>query len=1183
MPPVVVFIAGYLGVSVAAVYVGLAVMAVMTVYMATSMAKMKKMARSSSVDQGRNVQARDPVAPWRYIYGQIQVSGSVPFMYTTGANNEYLHFIVVMARHECEELGQISFADEVIPLDGSSTTSGGGGEATGKYAGHARILKFLGSTAGERDTALETETGGVWKTTSVGKGVARLHVRLKYNNDLFQNGLPAVQCIVKGKKVYDFRTGLTVYSNNSELCALDWLMDTKIGKAVPIAKINSAVAISDSNICDEDIVLVGASTEKRYATDGAAYSDQDPDQTLSELLMAMAGSISDAGGLFTVYAGAWRASSLSLGVSDEAGSFSYQARASRQDTYNGVKGTYISPLNKWVPGDFPAIKNDTYMGWDNGQRLWKEVIYNFTTSHARAQRLAKIDLELGRQQGVFRADYKLKAMQCQPNDTIDITRPRMGWTAKYFDVQEWGLRISEGDEEGGEGGGAITVSVTGKEIAAACFDWNDGEETTVDLTPDVNIISGKDVPAQPAAPTLSTSNYMQPDGKISPRIQTQWVVASDVRVTSGGVTEIEYKKTADADWKHWSSIAGHLTEDFITDVISDVQHKVRIRYRFAFGAAGPWSNESTITPAKDVTAPAAVASPVATSGPGCVVLDWDDNAEVDLDHYEVQRSPDGSTSWATIWSGYASQHADFSAGSGTTFYYRIRALDATDNPGAWSSTVNAAGEAGADGGYTDYVFKRAATIPATPTGDTPVGWSGAPPAADGNPLWMSVGDKTSAGVLVGAWATPVQIEGAGLVMEYSIDGSTSWHGTFTPGDLYARHKVFGGSFTAAYKIVGEDGADGADGVSPYFYNLTNARHQIRCDAEGTPLAGELGGSGSAFTDVEAWKGGTALTPVTSSPGAGQFSFTAAVHAGTATITKVDDNTERVDTVGSDSVTVRLTLNLEGVTTRDIDFILKKNTSGGSYSLRSTASAVNKNGAGAYNPSTVTFKGFAKLTSAAPTAYAGKFKIATLNSGVWTDVYTSAGDEDTKVYTVPGSIERFRCQLYANAANGGFSTFYDEIEVTITNDGIPGADGDDGSPGSPGSPGDDGDPGADGTDGATVLGRSDGVVSYSTSSFADGTGGPIQVTVTSNGLQRIISLSGIMAPDNTGRTLTLEMHRDGSPIDGSRFFTLPGGAASFFPCPAKWTDTPSAGSHTYKLQGKRGAAGVVDIEAKLVVI
>lgn len=108
----------------------------------------------------------------------------------------------------------------------------------------------------------------------------------------------------------------------------------------------------------------------------------------------------------------------------------------------------------------------------------------------------------------------------------------------------------------------------------------------------------------------------------------------------------------------------------------------------------------------------------------------------------VEYSVDGSTAW----------HTTFTTGD-------LWARWKIGLAGAWGDPFKIVGEDGSAGGYIDFIFRRAASLPSTPTGDTPAGWSDAPPAANGNPLWASTGAKTPAGTLVGVWSTPVQIEG----------------------------------------------------------------------------------------------------------------------------------------------------------------------------------------------------------------------------------------------------------------------------------------------------------------------------------------------------------------------------------------------------------------------------------------
>ncbi len=173
------------------------------------------------------------------------------------------------------------------------------------------------------------------------------------------------------------------------------------------------------------------------------------------------------------------------------------------------------------------------------------------------------------------------------------------------------------------------------------------------------------------------------------------------------------------------------------------------------------------------------------------------------DSYTVEYSVDGVSNWHPTFNPAADLYA--------------RTLVNGGSPSSAFRIVGEKGDDGDDGNYTEYVFKRAATQPATPAGNTPDNtWFDAPPAAGafGEVLWISRGTKTGAGVLVGTWSPPVQVEGNSILIEYSVNGTTGWHPTFVPGeDLYARTTASGQSPSTAFRIVGENGADGDDGVS----------------------------------------------------------------------------------------------------------------------------------------------------------------------------------------------------------------------------------------------------------------------------------------------------------------------------------------------------------------------------------
>lgn len=680
-----------------------AILVASVAYSQAQTSKMRRAMNASSLDQGRTVMARDPIAARRLIYGEVMVSGPIVFIHTTGAKNEYLYLIIILAGHEVEEIGDVYFNDELVPFDGVDNA------ATGKYAGVARCLKKRGVPGDTADHYLVAETPAFWTSAHKLSGCAYLSVRLKWSPDLFPNGLPNIRAVVKGKKVYDPRTATTVYSNNSALCAADYLTDTTFGKGVAQARVREADLIEAANICDEDVVLADASTEKRYTTNGTINADQQPGEILRDLAGAMAGRIVDTGGTWTIRAGAYRAPGLTLTDGDLMGAISVQPRQSRQDTFNRMRGLYISPENQWAPADFPAVPNSTYKAADGGIWLDRDVQYNFTTSPATAQRLAKIELERGRQQITVSAQYTLKALQCMPGDTLAITRERLGWSAKEFEVVEWSLvPVGQGESMG------LGIEMTLRETAAGVWDWNDGEETTVDLAPNTTLPNPFSVPT-PSITTLSdtTTVIVQPDGTVMPRIKVSWATPDNIHVEAGGFVEIEYKRTADSTWLPWNAARGDTLEDYIAaDLRVGVSYDVRVRFRNNTGVRGSYDTDTGIAVVGDTTNPNAPASISATPMPGFIRVAWPPSTSNTVNEYAIERSTTSAVSgFSALAETPNSQYDDGGVTPGTTYWYRVTARSRSELS---STTVTS-------GGVIALNPAVGAVVPNNPTAATDLG------------------------------------------------------------------------------------------------------------------------------------------------------------------------------------------------------------------------------------------------------------------------------------------------------------------------------------------------------------------------------------------------------------------------------------------------------------------------------
>jgi hypothetical protein len=545
--------------------------------------------------------------------------------------------VLVHASHECEEIGDIYFNDEVVPLDGS-------GNATGRYAGFVRIKKHLGTDSQTVDTDLQTDvTSGVWSNDHRLRGIAYTYVRLTHSPDLFPSGIPNVTAIIKGRKVYDPRSSTTAYSANAALCLRDYLLlaQDRGGFGADSAEVDDTAVQTAANICDESVNLNPSGTESRYTANGMIDTAIEPGVVISGLCSAMAGICPYVGGKFKMKAGAHTSSVLTLTEDNVRGKVGFATRDSLRSAFNGVKGTYVSSLTDYQPADFPAnfkivtapnitagaqctilsvgttdftligaASNtvgvtftasgagtgtgtvDPYLGEDGGQRLWRDLGLGFTTSSSMAQRLAKIELERSRQDITITLRTSMMAIEAHVGDVVAVTLARYGWSAKLFEVVDCKLYV-EGDENP-----VLGLEWTLRETASAIWDWANTEETTVDLAPNTTLVDPYTVPT-PSGLTLSDDNFSQPNGSFTPRLKVVWTAPANVAVTSGGFVEIEYKKDADSTWLIWNpALRGDATEDYILDVEAAVAYDVRIRFRNNKGVRGSYAS-ATHTVADD--------------------------------------------------------------------------------------------------------------------------------------------------------------------------------------------------------------------------------------------------------------------------------------------------------------------------------------------------------------------------------------------------------------------------------------------------------------------------------------------------------------------------------------------------------------------------------------------------------
>jgi len=586
-----------------------------------------------------------------------------PFAYGGGT---WLHQVVTLTGHEINSI-------QKLYLDGREVTFGASPDprwATGVFADRVFMAYKYGTDDQEVMIDLHFQLPLKWTTDHRQRGCAHAYILTVWDPNLFPEGHPEISFLVRGKPLYDTRTSTTAYSKNSALALADFMTSTKYGLGIPWADIDTTTLNDSANVCDEAVSLAAGGTEPRYSTNGVFDGSQSKEEVFEQLKAAMAGDVVEQGGKYFIYAGKYRTPTVTLTEADLRGEFNISTAVSRSESFNFARGTYASPQANYNETDIPHIKNSTYIAQDGGAR-YEDFTLNFVTSPSQAQRLLKIELEQSRQGISVVWPGTIALLQLRVNDVVNVTLARYGWSSKPFEVQN--IDYAE------DGDGSLGLDLVLRETASGVYDWNNGEETTVDLAPNTNLPDPQDAP-EPTNVTVTSGTaelYLRNDGAVFSRAKVSWTAAASPFVVSGGSYEIQFKQSSSSVWSNSFNTPGGQTFHHILDVLDRVSYDFRIRSVNSLGYASDWVevlNHIVVgktEPPSDVTVFSGFVTDLG------VQFSWTEIADLDRDRYELRygASWDAGTLVGRI-KGNSFRWENLVAGTYRVF---IKALDTSSN------------------------------------------------------------------------------------------------------------------------------------------------------------------------------------------------------------------------------------------------------------------------------------------------------------------------------------------------------------------------------------------------------------------------------------------------------------------------------------------------------------------------
>jgi hypothetical protein len=692
-----------------------ATVAAYAIYTAGTMWALKQLAPDvptpSSPDLSNRLQ---PDSPKQVIYGRTRVGGAVTYIESVDNNSNLLQ-VICIAGHPVEEIEDIYVNDTRVTKAnvGGGATIGGAVDSADWKSGSNTVIDVFKGNGSNNTTALADlytltdNSTDVNSTDFTGNDTSFLFTNFEYNREVFTNGIPTINAVVKGRKIYDPRkdstsdaydSGLGVsthrktddttweYSNNPALCILDYLTQEH-GLNVDYDEIDDTEWATEADICEEQVTEYSEGEDvwvnDRYNLNGVFTRDMAPQEIIPAMLSSCSGSLFYAQGKWVLRVGKYRTPiSPVFDEDDLRGPMSIDTKTSRRDIYNSVTGKvsaeydFTDPnttgLIDFIPTDYPMVTSSVLEAEDGGVRNTLELPLPFTTELLQAQRIAKQTLFRSREQIVVNARFGLKAFQARVGDNIKLTNSRMGWNEKVFEIVSWKFAYGEG--------AALEVDLTLKENSSDAYDWN--AEASVFTTNNTTLPRYNYAPT-PTLGTPTTEVIIQSDGTTTANAEVAWTVTDDAYVND---YVLEWKRSGETDYQ--SVVTTNLYYR-IAGLQVGQGYDIRVSSRNRLGVRSVFA-ATTLTVSGDTTAPSAPTMGSATGSFNQIKVSWTNPSDDDFKEAIVFRNTTNNSASATEIARISGDtYVDAGLPDSTTYHYWVKAVDFTGNVSGFSSTADA--------------------------------------------------------------------------------------------------------------------------------------------------------------------------------------------------------------------------------------------------------------------------------------------------------------------------------------------------------------------------------------------------------------------------------------------------------------------------------------------------------------
>lgn len=561
---------------------------------------------------------------------------------------------------------------------------------------NVKITQHLGGAGQTVDADLLAAFPSDWDSTNIGQGIAYVVAKLTYSEASFPSGAPNLTVKLRGAKLYDPRTGTTVWSENPALMMRHIYAHPKFGKATITAS-EDARFIAAANACDTSATYVQTGPIT-YSTTCALYRASlvlpfgaAPKDAFDDLAQAMGGSWAFAGGEIYLKAGVYTAPVMTLGdedlavvqrngASESQKPIAISVHKERAQKFNTVKVKIWDQGQDFKQSELTPLVGSALVTRD-GVELVQEVTYPAIGYAPQALHVAGVMMRDARDPLTVELPFKLRAYPLELFDTVSLTLSRYGWTAKTFMIlgRVWNIDGS--------------LSLTLKETSAAITQMDAGFSAQ-GFASNTNLPKPWEVGAVGTLTITSGTAELvkQVDGTVQSRMRVTWVQVTDISVQQAGQIEVQYRAAGSTG--AWTSLVvpGDETTVATTEVQDYQSYIVRARCKTKL-AVSDWTAQvlhQVIGKTAPPSNPGAISYTVETFG---INLTWVGITDADLSGYEIRT---GGSAWGvgdTLLATVATENYKWKIQTSGTLTVRIKAIDTTGNysTSAASTTVTIVG------------------------------------------------------------------------------------------------------------------------------------------------------------------------------------------------------------------------------------------------------------------------------------------------------------------------------------------------------------------------------------------------------------------------------------------------------------------------------------------------------------